>query len=57
MRTVEKDFFILTAAFAFVTLVMGLIIYGLAEENDNMRRKIDRLEFVLRECDRSETNN
>lgn len=50
MRTNEKELIIRTATFIFTTLVMGLIIYGLAKENDNMRKKVDRLEFVLREC-------
>lgn len=49
MRIKEKEFFIGTAIFIFATLAMGLIIY-VAKENDNMRKKIDRLEHVLRDC-------
>lgn len=50
MRTKEKELITLTATFIFATFIMGLVIYGLATENDNMRKKIDRLEYVLREC-------
>lgn len=50
MKTKRKEIITLTATFIFVALVMGAIIYGLAKENDNMRRKIDGLEYVLREC-------
>lgn len=46
----KKELIIRTTMFIFDTLAMGLIIYGLAKENDNMRKKIDRLEYVLREC-------
>lgn len=51
MRTKEKELITLTATFIFTTFVMGLVIYGLAKENDNMRKKVDRLECVLRECE------
>lgn len=50
MKTKEKQLVTLTATFIFAALVMGFIIYGLAKENDNMRKKIDSLEYVLREC-------
>lgn len=46
----KKVLITLTATFIFTVLAMGLTIYGLAKENDNMRKKIDRLESVLREC-------
>jgi len=40
MRTKEKELITLTATFIFTTFIMGLMIYGLAKENDNMRKKI-----------------
>lgn len=49
MRIKEKKLIIGTVMFIFATLAMGLIMY-IAKENDNMRKKIDRLEHVLREC-------
>lgn len=50
MKTKEKQLVTLTATFIFAALVMGLVVYGLAKENDNMRREKDRLEYILREC-------
>ena len=50
MRTKEKQLKTLFATFIFAMVVMGFIIYGLAKENDNMRKKIDNLEYTLREC-------
>lgn len=50
MKTNIKKLILLTATFIFTTLGTGLVIYGLGKENDNMRKKIDRLEYLLREC-------
>lgn len=56
MRIKEKKLIIGTVTFIFATLGMGLIIYGIAKENDNMRKKIDRLEYMLRECVEKQNN-